>query len=101
MPGKARWHVVASERGWRVEVEGQTRASGTHATQQAAWQQAKQIAQRISPRHCFTDETDRFASGARTGEIRDEAGADEIRHAQTALVSSAVEGFEPAGDLGP
>jgi ATP-binding cassette, subfamily B, bacterial len=39
-------HVVPSDKGWRVEVEGQSRASGTHETQQAAWQQAKQIAQR-------------------------------------------------------
>jgi hypothetical protein len=39
-------HVVQSEKGWRVEVEGQGRASGTHATQQAAWEHAKQIAQR-------------------------------------------------------
>jgi DNA-binding CsgD family transcriptional regulator len=39
-------HVVPSDKGWRVEVEGQRRASGTHGTQQAAWQQAKQIARR-------------------------------------------------------
>jgi hypothetical protein len=38
-------HVVPSDKGWRVEVEGQRRAKGTHQTQQAAWQQAKQIAQ--------------------------------------------------------
>jgi ABC-type multidrug transport system ATPase subunit len=39
-------HVVPSDNGWRVDVEGQDRASGMHDTQQAAWQQAKQIAQR-------------------------------------------------------
>jgi ABC-type bacteriocin/lantibiotic exporter with double-glycine peptidase domain/DNA-binding CsgD family transcriptional regulator len=39
-------HVVPSAKGWRVKVEGRSRASGTHETQQAAWQQAKQIAQR-------------------------------------------------------
>jgi len=44
--GKCDVHVVPSDKGWRVEVEGQSRASGTHETQQAAWQQAKQIAQR-------------------------------------------------------
>jgi len=43
--GKCDVHVVPSDKGWRVEVEGQSRASGTHETQQAAWQQAKQIAQ--------------------------------------------------------
>jgi ABC-type bacteriocin/lantibiotic exporter with double-glycine peptidase domain/DNA-binding CsgD family transcriptional regulator len=39
-------HVVRGDNGWRVDVEGQGRASGMHDTQQAAWQQAKQIAQR-------------------------------------------------------
>jgi ATP-binding cassette subfamily B protein len=39
-------HVVRSDKGWRVEVEGQSRASDTYETQEAAWQQAKQIAQR-------------------------------------------------------
>jgi hypothetical protein len=46
MSGKRDVHVVPSDKGWRVEVEGHSRASGTHETQQAAWQQAKQIAQR-------------------------------------------------------
>jgi Uncharacterized protein conserved in bacteria (DUF2188) len=45
MPRKGDVHVVPSDKGWRVEVEGQSRAKGTHQTQQAAWQQAKQIAQ--------------------------------------------------------
>jgi DNA-binding CsgD family transcriptional regulator len=39
-------HVVPSDNGWRVDVEGRGRASGTYNTQHAAWQQAKQIAQR-------------------------------------------------------
>ncbi len=39
-------HVVRSDNGWRVEVEGQSRASDTYGTQQTAWQEAKQIAQR-------------------------------------------------------
>ena len=44
MPGKGDVHVVPSEKGWRVEVEGNSRASGTHTTQAAAWKQARQIA---------------------------------------------------------
>jgi ATP-binding cassette, subfamily B, bacterial len=44
--GRGDVHVVPSDDGWRVDVEGQSRASGTYDTQQAAWQQAKQIAQR-------------------------------------------------------
>jgi ABC-type glutathione transport system ATPase component len=39
-------HVVRSDNGWRVEVEGQSRASATYRTQEEAWQEAKQIAQR-------------------------------------------------------
>jgi len=46
MSGKGDVHVVPSDKGWRVEVEGHSQASGTHATQHAAWQQAKQIAPR-------------------------------------------------------
>jgi hypothetical protein len=46
MSKKGDVHVVRSDKGWRVEVEGQSRASDTYETQQAAWQQAKQIAQR-------------------------------------------------------
>ena len=46
MPNKGDVHVVPSEKGWRVEVEGTTRASGTHATQAAAWKQAKEIARK-------------------------------------------------------
>jgi hypothetical protein len=45
MPRKGDVHVVPSDKGWRVEVEGQSRAKGTHETQQPAWQHAKQIAQ--------------------------------------------------------
>jgi hypothetical protein len=44
MPRKGDVHVVPSDKAWRVEVEGQRRAKGTHQTQQAAWQKAKQIA---------------------------------------------------------
>jgi hypothetical protein len=46
MSKKGDVHVVRSDKGWRVQVEGQSRASDTYETQEAAWQQAKQIAQR-------------------------------------------------------
>ena len=46
MPRKGDVHVVPGDKGWRVEVEGQDRASGTHGTQAAAWEQAKGIAKR-------------------------------------------------------
>jgi Uncharacterized protein conserved in bacteria (DUF2188) len=46
MPRKGDVHVVPGEKGWRVEVEGQARASGTHDTQAAAWEQAIKIAHR-------------------------------------------------------
>jgi len=46
MPKKGDVHVVAGERGWRVEVEGQASARGTHPTQRQAWEQARQIAER-------------------------------------------------------
>ena len=46
MPNDGDVHVVPSEKGWRVEVEGNSRASGTHGTQAAAWKQAKQIARK-------------------------------------------------------
>jgi hypothetical protein len=46
VPRKGDVHVVPSDAGWRVEVEGQSRASGTHTTQSAAWDQARSIAER-------------------------------------------------------
>ena len=46
MPNTSDVHVVPGEKGWRVEVEGSNRASGTHATQAVAWKQAKQIARK-------------------------------------------------------
>jgi Uncharacterized protein conserved in bacteria (DUF2188) len=46
MPKKGDVHVVPGDNGWRVEVDGQGRASGTHDTQAAAWDQARGIAQR-------------------------------------------------------
>jgi hypothetical protein len=35
---------MPSEKGWRVEVEGSSRADSTHKTQSAAWKKARQIA---------------------------------------------------------
>lgn len=46
MPEKGDVHVVPGDGAWRVEVEGQSRASGTHDTQAEAWDQARSIAQR-------------------------------------------------------
>ena len=46
MPSKGDVHVVPSEKGWRVEIEGRSRASGTHTTQAAAWKQAREIARK-------------------------------------------------------
>lgn len=46
MPRKGDVHVVPAETGCRVEVEGQSRASGTHGTQSDAWEQAQGIARR-------------------------------------------------------
>jgi hypothetical protein len=46
MPKKGDVHVLPRENGWRVEVEGQSRASRTHSTQAEAWEQARGIAQR-------------------------------------------------------
>ena len=45
MPKQGDVHVVPGDSGWRVEVEGQSRASGTHPTQDAAWDQARRLAQ--------------------------------------------------------
>lgn len=39
-------HVVPSEKGWRVEVEGSGRARSTHATQAEAATAARDVARR-------------------------------------------------------
>ena len=44
MPNKGDVHVVPSENGWTVEVEGHANPSGTHATQEDAWNRATQLA---------------------------------------------------------
>jgi hypothetical protein len=46
MPRKGDVHVVPADKGWRVEVDSQGRAIGTHDTQAAAWKQARGIARR-------------------------------------------------------
>lgn len=44
MPKQGDVHVMPAEKGWKVEVEGQTRANGLHDTQEAAWEQAQRVA---------------------------------------------------------
>jgi hypothetical protein len=39
-------HVVPSEKGWRVEVEGSNRARSVHGTQAQAREAAREIARR-------------------------------------------------------
>jgi hypothetical protein len=46
MPKRGDVHVDPGDRGWRVEVEGGSRASSTHETQDAAWNAARRIAER-------------------------------------------------------
>jgi ABC-type methionine transport system ATPase subunit len=70
MPKKGDVHVIQSDKGWRVEVDGQSRASDTYRTQQAAWQQAKQIAQRNQSQALLHGRNGRTASGRRTHDPR-------------------------------
>ena len=44
MPQKGDVHVVPSEKGWRVEIEGTGGARSTHKTQAEAAQTARRIA---------------------------------------------------------
>jgi hypothetical protein len=44
MPKQGNVHVLPAVKGWRIEVEGSSRAHATHKTQAAAWQAAKRIA---------------------------------------------------------
>jgi hypothetical protein len=46
VPNKGDVHVVPGDKGWRVEVEGQSRASGTYDTQAVAWEHAIHLAHR-------------------------------------------------------
>jgi hypothetical protein len=46
MPKKGDVHVVPSERGWRVEVEGSGRARSTHEKQTDAWKAAREVARK-------------------------------------------------------
>jgi hypothetical protein len=44
MPQKGDVHVVPAANGWRVEVEGSSRARSTHATQAEATRAGREIA---------------------------------------------------------
>jgi Uncharacterized protein conserved in bacteria (DUF2188) len=46
VPHKGDVHVVPSEKGWRVEVEGSSRARSTHSTQAEAARSARDLARR-------------------------------------------------------
>ena len=46
MPKQGDVHVVRAGEGWRVEVTGNERASGTHATKPPAVEQGRKLAQR-------------------------------------------------------
>ena len=46
MPRQGDVHVVPSDRGWRVEVEGAARARSTHTTQAEAAKAAREVARK-------------------------------------------------------
>jgi hypothetical protein len=46
MPKTGDVHVVPSDRGWRVEVEGSSRARSTHEQQTEAWKAAREVARK-------------------------------------------------------
>ena len=46
MPSQGDVHVVPSDRGWRVEIEGSTRAKSTHSTQAEAARAARELARK-------------------------------------------------------
>jgi hypothetical protein len=46
MPKQGDVHVLPSEKGWRVEVEGSARTRSTHTTQAEAAEAARDIARR-------------------------------------------------------
>jgi hypothetical protein len=46
MPKKGDVHVIPGDKGWRVEVEGGSRASSTHENQAQAWDAARDMAKR-------------------------------------------------------
>jgi hypothetical protein len=62
VPRKGDVHVVPSDRGWRVEVEGSARARSTHTTQAEAAKAAREIARK--------NESELLIHG-RDGKIRD------------------------------
>ena len=46
MPSKRGVHVVPSDKGWRVEIEGAARARSTHKTQAEAAQAGREVARK-------------------------------------------------------
>jgi hypothetical protein len=48
MPNKGDVHVVSSDKGWRVEIEGSARPRSTHGTQAEAAKAARKIARKNS-----------------------------------------------------
>lgn len=46
MPKKGDVHVVPSDKGWQVKVEGSSRARSTHSTQANATQAGREVARR-------------------------------------------------------
>jgi Uncharacterized protein conserved in bacteria (DUF2188) len=48
MPKHGDVHVVSAANGWRVEVTGNKRASGTHGTKPPAVEQGRKLARRNS-----------------------------------------------------
>jgi hypothetical protein len=62
MPAGGDVHVVPSEKGWKVEVEGSSRARSTHATQAEAARAGREIARR--------NKSELLVHG-RNGQIRD------------------------------
>ena len=62
MPPGGDVHVVPSDKGWRVEVEGSSRARSTHPTQAEAARAGREIARR--------NKSELLVHG-RNGQIRD------------------------------
>ena len=77
MPSKGDVHVVPSEKGWRVEVEGTTRASGTdrHRRKRGRWRSRSRV--RTPPRRSSTAGTARSGNETPTGMTRHAEGITE------------------------
>jgi hypothetical protein len=66
VPKQGDVHVVPSESGWRVGVEGTTRARSTHKTQAEAAKAARQIARKNKSELLIHGRNGRFATAAHT-----------------------------------